>query len=78
MGEHLSKDEFLAHMGPIREDIKELVALQREQNSKVSKAETRIAVLEERTPPGRIESGVVSAVVSGLITGIGAWLNTHK
>jgi hypothetical protein len=78
MGEHLSKDEFLAHMGPIREDIKELVALQREQNSKVSKHAERLATLEERTPPGRIETGVVSAVISGIITGVGAWLNAQK
>jgi hypothetical protein len=66
----LSKDEFLAHIGPIRDDIKELVTLQREQNSRVGKVETRVAVLEERTPPSKVAS-IVSAVVSGLITGLG-------
>lgn len=58
----LSRDEFLAHIGPIREDIATLVRLQREANGRVGKAEVRIAVLEDRSP-GRV----------GMITGsIGA------
>lgn len=69
--EHLTKDEFLAHMGPIREDIKELVQLQRLQNGRVSKAETRLAILEDRSP-GRI-AGAVSALISGIMTGLGLW-----
>ena len=73
MAEHLSKDEFLAHIEPIRKDIQELVALQREQNSKVSKAETRIAILEDRSP-GRIATGV-SAIVSGVVSGLGVWFS---
>lgn len=76
MDEHLSKSEFIAHMGPIREDIAELVRLQREQNGRVSKTETRIAVLEDRSP-GRVASGV-SAVVSGVITGLGMWIGSQK
>ena len=75
MSEHLSKDEFLAHIAPIREDIKELVALNREQNSKVAKHDTRLTLLEERTPPGRIAAGSISAVVSGVIAGLGMWLS---
>ncbi len=75
MSENLSKDEFLAHIGPITKDIASLVVLLREQNSRVSKSETRIAVLEERTPPSRLESNGLSAVISGLITGIGLWLS---
>lgn len=78
MAEHLSKDEFLAHIGPIRKDLEDLVLLQREQNSKVSKAETRLAVLEERTPPSRMESNVVSAIVSGVISGVGAWFSAQR
>ena len=83
MEEHLSKSEFLAHIGPIREDIKALVALQREQNGRVSKTETRIAVLEERTPPpSRAEtntvSGIVSAVVSAAMNGVSLWIGSQK
>jgi hypothetical protein len=73
----LSKDEFLAHIGPIRDDIKEIMMLQREQNGRVGKVETRIAVLEERTPPSRVASGV-SAVVSGVITGLGIWFSSKQ
>jgi hypothetical protein len=41
----LSKDEFLAHIGPMREDIKEIVTLQREHNGRVAKLETKVSVL---------------------------------
>jgi hypothetical protein len=78
MSEHLNRDEFLAHIAPIREDIKELVSLQREQNSKVAKHDTRLTLLEERTPPGRIATSGISAVVSGVITGLGMWLSSQK
>ena len=74
--EHLTKDEFLAHMGPIREDIQELVKLFREQHGRVSKAETRIAVLEDRSP-GRVSAGV-SAIVSGVMTGLGVWFSSKQ
>lgn len=74
--EHLSRDEFLAHIEPIKKDIAEFVQLQREQNSRVSKSETRIAILEDRSP-GRVASGV-SAVVSGVITGLGMWFSAHQ
>ncbi len=61
MGE-LSRDEFIAHITPIRDDISELVRLQREANGRMGKAEVRIAILEDRSP-GRV----------GMITGgIGA------
>jgi hypothetical protein len=76
MADHLSKDEFIAHIGPIREDIAEIIKLQREQNGRVSKAETQIAILEDRSP-GRVASGV-SAVVSGVITGLGLWFSSQK
>lgn len=71
MSDHLSKGEFEAHILPMREDIKALVELQREANGRTGKIETRIAILEERSPgnPGRVAS-IVSAVVSGAITGL--------
>ena len=73
----LSKDEFLAHIGPIRDDIKEMMTLQREQNGRVGRVETRVAVLEERTPPSRVAS-VIAAVVSGAITGLGVWFSSKQ
>lgn len=77
MSEHLTRDEFKAHMEPLRDDIRELIALQREANRRVGKAETRIAVLEERTPPSKVASGV-SAAVSAIISGLGIWISSHK
>lgn len=50
MSEPISREEFLAHMEPIRQDIKELVSLQREQNGRVFKLDARVSVLEDRTP----------------------------
>jgi hypothetical protein len=78
--EHLSKNEFLAHMGPIQKDIAELVRLQREQNSRVSKAETEIAILKDRSPAREATgvSAVVSACVSAVINGLTVWLGAHK
>jgi len=73
MDEHLSKNEFLAHIGPMRDDIKEIMALQRE----FGKVETRVAVLEERSSPSKVASGV-SAVVSGVITGLGIWFSSKQ
>lgn len=78
MDEHLSKSEFLAHIGPIREDIKALVTLQREQNGRVSRTETRIAVLEDRTTPSRLETNGLSALISAVISGFSMWLGSHK
>jgi hypothetical protein len=72
----LSKEEFMAHMGPMREDIAELVRLQREQNSRVSKAETRIAVLEDRSP--KREAVGISAIVSAVVNGIALWVGSQK
>lgn len=69
--EHLTKDEFLAHIGPMKEDISQLVELQREQNGNVAAVKTRVAVLEDRSP-GRV-SASVSAVISGVVTGLGIW-----
>ena len=76
MPEHLTKDEFLAHIEPIRKDIQEIVTLQREQNGRVGKVETRVAILEDRHP-GRV-AGSVSAVVSGVISGLAVWFSSQK
>jgi hypothetical protein len=57
----LSKDEFLAHIGPMRDDIKEMMSLQREQNGRVSKLETKVSVLSWAY-------GVGSAVIAFVFT----------
>ena len=56
----LSREEFLAHVAPIREDIAEIMRLQREANGRVGKAEVRLAVLEDRSP-GRV--GVITGSI---------------
>lgn len=74
--EHLSKAEFLAHIDPIRKDISEIVQLQRDTNKETSQISARVLVLEDRSP-GRVASAV-SAVVSGVITGVGLWFSSSK
>ena len=76
MNEHLTRDEFLAHMGPIRDDIREMTALIREQNGRVRAAEQKIVVLEERNP-NRGAAGV-SALISGVIAGLAMWISSQK
>lgn len=74
----LSKEEFLAHIGPMRDDIADLVRLQREQNGRVYRVESRLDVLEDRADsqrsPGKV-SATVSAVISGIISGLGVWIS---
>ena len=43
--DHLTRDEFLAHIEPMRNDIQEIVSLQREQNSRVNKLENKVGIL---------------------------------
>ena len=76
MSEHLSKETFEAHIGPIREDIQTLVRLQREQNGRVTKAETKIAILEDRSP--KREAVGISAVVSAVVNGLALWVGSQK
>jgi len=57
----LTRDEFLAHIEPLRRDISELVTLQREANGRIGKCEVRIAVLEDRNPK---RSGMVGGTLS--------------
>ena len=78
MPEHLTEREFLAHMQPIRDDIKEISQLLRDQNSRIYKAESRITIVEERNPSGRVATSGISAIVSGVITGLGMWLSNQK
>jgi hypothetical protein len=63
-------EELLAAIKGVHERLDTL-------NGRTRTLETRTAVLEERTPAGKIASGV-SALVSGLISGIGLWLSSRQ
>ena len=77
----LSKEEFLAHIGYVREDIAEMKLLQREANGRTGKLEARVYVLEDRSAEQRSPSKVsatVSAIISGLISGLGVWFSQKQ
>lgn len=63
----LTREEFHAHVAPMREDIAEMVRLQRDANGRLAKAETRLAVLEDRSIRVSVISG---GVVAGVITAV--------
>jgi hypothetical protein len=65
MAEHLSKDEFHAHIGPIRDDIKEIVQLQREQNGRVHTLENKVSVLSWAYGVAAAAAGAVVAKLTG-------------
>lgn len=68
MSESISREEFLAHIEPIRDDIKEMVALQREQNGRVAKIETRVGILEDRAPTRAAAAvGAASGTIAGTL-----------
>jgi len=75
----LSRDEFIAHVSPMREDIAELVRLQREANGRLAKAEARIAVLEDRSPgrAGMLAGGVMAGAVAVLLRLMGLFGDTR-
>lgn len=69
-------DGITVHLQYIRAGIDELRQLQRAQNGRLGKAETRIAVLEDRSP-GRSASiwgSVAGGVAGGLVAGVKALL----
>ena len=86
MPEHLSRDEFLAHIGPIRDDIKEVIAMQRSANGRLGTLEgdmpedlrERLKAVEERNPQGRVATGSISAIVSAVISGLSMWASNQK
>jgi hypothetical protein len=47
-------------------------------NGRTRTLENKITILEERTPPSRIAAGSISAIVSGLISGLGMWVSNQK
>ena len=61
--EQLSRDLFLATINPLKSQIDELVTHQRSMNGRISRAETRIAVLDDRSPSrvGLVAGSTVAA-----------------
>lgn len=64
----LSREEFLAHIEPLRARLDELVELQRVANGRTGKLETRVAILEDRSP-GR-SGGLWGSIVAALLVGM--------
>lgn len=64
----LSRDEFLAHIGPMQADIAEMIRLQREANGRMGKAEVRLAILEDRSPGrvGAAAGGIGALIIAAL------------
>lgn len=72
MSNPVTREELIAHLDPLRADVREVVDLLREQNSRISKSETKIAILEDRQPPAR--TAAVWGSGAGAFVGIVALL----
>lgn len=68
MSEPLSRDVFHAVIDPMRADIQELIQVIRHQNGRVGTIETKVAVLEDRSPnrAASVWGGVAGLVGSAL------------
>jgi hypothetical protein len=66
--EQLSKELFLAVISPLRDQVSELVTHQRALNGRVSRAETKIAILDDRSPTriGLVAGSTVAALGAGV------------
>ena len=66
--EQLSHDLFLATIEPLKSQIDELVMHQRAMNGRVQRAETRLAVMEDRSPGrvGMVAGSTVAAIAGGV------------
>lgn len=71
MSDQLSRDEFLVHVEVLRDQMAEVIKLQRDQNGRVWSIDSRVAVLEDRSP-GRV--GVISGGIVAGVIGAGAVL----
>ena len=49
----VTRDELRALLEPIKEDIREVLSHLKEQNSRLAKTETAIAILQDRQPSSR-------------------------
>ena len=66
--EQLSKELFLAVIGPLRDQVSELVTHQRTLNGRVARAETKLAILDDRSPTriGLVAGSTVAAMAAGV------------
>lgn len=76
MSEPLSRDVFHMVIDPMRADIQELVQTVRQQNGRVGTIETKVAVLEDRSP-GRVAS-IWGAIAGAFASGLAALLSGQK
>jgi ABC-type transporter Mla maintaining outer membrane lipid asymmetry ATPase subunit MlaF len=66
----ISREEFLAHVQPIQDDVRRIVSLLEKQSSEVSTIDKRVAILEDRQPTrqaaqwGGASGGAVAVVIS--------------
>ena len=67
--EQLSRELFLATITPLRTQLTELVLHQKTMNDRISKAETRIAILHDRSPHrvGIVAGSTVVAIAAGVM-----------
>jgi hypothetical protein len=72
--EQLSKELFLATITPLKDQLNELVTHQKAMNHRISKAETRIAILHDRSPHrvGLVAGSTVAVVAAGVAAAIKA------
>jgi hypothetical protein len=66
--EQLSRELFLATIEPLKDQITELVTHHRAMNGRIRLAETRLAVLDDRSPTriGLVAGSTVAAVAGGV------------
>jgi|TARA_Y100000310_G_scaffold292411_1_gene321133 hypothetical protein len=66
--EQLSRELFLATITPLQSQLNELVIHQKQMNNRMNRAETRIAVLHDRSPNrvGIVAGSTVAAVAAGV------------
>ncbi len=80
--EPVSQDLFLFHMDQLTDTLRVLTGTVREQNSRVSKAETAIAVLQEQTSVAKDSkarwTGVVALLIGLVQTAIHAFTGVGK
>jgi|TARA_R110000824_G_scaffold49264_5_gene138308 hypothetical protein len=70
--EQLSRELFLATIAPLKAQVDELVTHQRVMNGRISRAETRIAVLDDRSPNrvGLVAGSTVAAAGGAVFAAI--------
>ena len=82
MAEHLTKDEFLAHVTYIREDIAAVHARLDTLNGRTRTLETAVAVLQDRSSEakatGRAAGAGAGAVIGGILIAVWQYFGAGK